>query len=298
MDANTPTPPALPRTKGRFHPLVRVLLFLGMLLLIAAPLIVAHSIVRKRLGFERHTLSGDLLGMGLQVGLILAVLGTSRFALLRFNGLPFSALGFAREGSWKRELLIGLGVGAFFPLLVAGVGALLGLATFEADWSTHPHAMAHFLVAVASMVGVAVLEESLFRGYAFQEMQRWRGKWVALVGTFLLFGGLHLTNPGGTVQGVVTSGLVGAALYATYVATGRLWIAVGFHFAWNTVLSVVLGFTNGGEHLSGALLRSELRGPTVLSGGAFGPEASLFAVLAALALVLVASRSKAAGPGP
>ncbi len=279
-----------PRSAGRFHPLVRVALFAGLLVAIALPLVFLHAMLRKRLGFERRSLPADVLELGLQLGLILAVLAVSRFALKRFSAVPFGALGLARTGAWKREALVGLSLGTGFPLLIAALGALFGLATFQVDWSGRPSPFLHFAVAVVSMICVAVLEETLFRGYAFQELQRWRGRWLPLIATFVVFGGLHLSNPGGSLQGCVSAGLVGAALYATYLSTTRLWMAIGFHFAWNTVLSIVLGFANGGEHLSGALLRSELRGPTFFSGGAFGPEAGIVAMTAAATLALVASR--------
>lgn len=52
---------------------------------------------------------------------------------------------------------------------------------------------------VAVQLGAAVTEELLFRGLALQALERLCGSWVALAITAVLFGLLHLANPGATV---------------------------------------------------------------------------------------------------
>ncbi len=49
---------------------------------------------------------------------------------------------------------------------------------------------------VAVSIGAAVTEELIFRGLALQALERLCGSWAALAITALLFGGLHLANPG------------------------------------------------------------------------------------------------------
>lgn len=53
-----------------------------------------------------------------------------------------------------------------------------------------------------------------------------------------------------------------------YAATRTLWLPIGLHFGWN--------FTEGG------IFDASLAGPPLITGGAFGPEASLAALVVSL----------------
>ena len=75
-------------------------------------------------------------------------------------------------------------------------------------------------------------------------------------------------------------------LGAAYAATRRLWLPIGLHIGWNFAAGGVFGVTVSGTGASTGLLRGVTSGLVVLSGGAFGPEASLFAVLAGLVMTI------------
>ena len=67
--------------------------------------------------------------------------------------------------------------------------------------------------------------------------------------------------------------------------TGRLWVPIGVHLAWNFAQGYLFGATVSGNDLGGSIAVSTAR-PGMeawLTGGTFGPEASVFA------LVLVSS---------
>jgi CAAX protease family protein len=80
----------------------------------------------------------------------------------------------------------------------------------------------------------------------------------------------------------------GVLLAAAYVLTRRLWLVMGIHFAWNFTQGGIFGVAVSGGHASG-LLASALSGPTVISGGELGAEASVFAVAICLAAGLVSA---------
>jgi membrane protease YdiL (CAAX protease family) len=147
------------------------------------------------------------------------------------------------------------------------------------------------------MVGVAVTEEALFRGVLFRIVEGWLGTWGALGLTAVLFGGLHLVNPDASVVGALAIAIEGGVLIgAGYVATRSLWFPIGLHLGWNWVLGGVFGATVSGTDSTPGLLHSALTGPDLLTGGAFGPEASLFAVLVcAVPAVLFLRKARAEG---
>ena len=172
-----------------------------------------------------------------------------------------------------RETGAGIAVGA--GLLVATIGAIAALGYYRVTGSNPVRAIVPtFAMAVAS--GYA--EEVLFRGVLFRIVEESLGTWIALALTALLFGFAHMMNPNATLFSTFAIAMeAGILLGAAYVLTRRLWLAVGIHFAWNFTQGGVFGGRVSGLTMDG-LLESELSGPTLLSGGEFGVEASIFAV--------------------
>lgn len=140
------------------------------------------------------------------------------------------------------------------------------------------------LATTGVMAVVAVTEEILFRGVLFRIVEELTGTWGALAISAGLFGLLHLVNPGATVWGAVAIAIeAGAMLGAAYAATRTLWLPIGLHLGWNVAEAGIFGTTVSGSEpgLSG-LLEGALSGPAALTGGTFGPEASLVAIIACM----------------
>jgi len=127
-----------------------------------------------------------------------------------------------------------------------------------------------------------VLEELLIRGILFRIMEESLGTWIALIISALIFGAGHLGNPNATWwAGLAIAIEAGVMLAASFVYTRRLWLPIGIHIAWNFVQGGVFGVSVSGIEAKG-LLQSTLNGPALLSGGEFGAEASIFAVIVCL----------------
>ena len=89
-------------------------------------------------------------------------------------------------------------------------------------------------------------------------------------------------QPGATVVSTLAIALeAGVLLAAAFMLTRRLWMAIGLHAAWNFTEGGVFGASVSGGTPYG-LLRSRFTGAPLLSGGAFGPEASIVAVVLCL----------------
>jgi hypothetical protein len=103
-----------------------------------------------------------------------------------------------------------------------------------------------------------------------------------------LFGLLHAANPGATPVSTVAIALeAGALLGVAYSASGSLWLPIGLHSGWNFTEGGVFGTAVSGGQSHG-LIESVLSGPTLVTGGTFGPEASVIAVAVCLAATAVA----------
>jgi hypothetical protein len=130
-------------------------------------------------------------------------------------------------------------------------------------------------------------EEIIFRGVIFRITEDSLGTWIATLITALLFGLVHLMNPNATWTAALSIAVeAGGLLAAAYVTTRRLWMPIGLHFAWNYSQGGIFGVAVSGQPVNG-LIKSTLTGPELLSGGAFGAEASIFAVLIGTTMTII-----------
>jgi hypothetical protein len=102
----------------------------------------------------------------------------------------------------------------------------------------------------------------------------------SVVVSSLFFGLTHLINGNATLWGALAIAVEGGAMLAVaYTVTQSLWLPIGLHFAWNFLQGGVFGTAVSGAAAEPGLLRTVLSGPEALTGGSFGPEAGLFALL-------------------
>lgn len=186
-----------------------------------------------------------------------------------------------RELSLKGAVLE-LGAGGF-------LGAGLFTLTIVSIWATGGYDVAGWngLMAAAPALSLSLgsgfAEEILVRGVIFRITEEGLGTWPAIALSSALFGLAHAGNPNASAVSVLAIALeAGVLLAAAYILTRRLWLAIGLHAAWNFVQGGVFGVAVSG-HAMGGLLSGRLSGPAILSGGEFGTEASVFAVVYCLA---------------
>lgn len=183
-------------------------------------------------------------------------------------------------------LLVGLVIGLVMFSTVMAIMIAFGLYRFDYHGATPAWHGAG--LAIES----AVLEEVLVRGVVLRLMWRVFGPWAAFTISAILFGAGHVGNPGATWFTTACIAVeAGVMLGAFYALTGRLWASIGVHAGWNFSQGYLFGAAVSGGDFGQAIATSTAKPqfPTWLTGGAFGPEASLpaFAVcLAVGALVL------------
>jgi len=193
-------------------------------------------------------------------------------------------------GGWRgvAEGSAGLLLGAGLFTVVAGVLAAAGA------YHVIGHQQSVVIQWSLPAAAVAFREEQLYRGIVQRISEERLGSWAALALAALLFGVMHAGNPNaGLFDGAMVGLFGGVLLGACYLATRRLWLAIGVHAAWNFVEGGVFGTRVSGYDIPG-LMRSATSGARWLTGGAFGPESSLVTLAvctaASAALLLVARR--------
>jgi len=142
------------------------------------------------------------------------------------------------------------------------------------------------------LVGFA--EEFGFRGYLQYTLTSGITFWPAVLTTSILFLLAHTGNPGETPIGLAAVFAAGLLLAVALWRTGALWFSIGMHLGWDWGQSFFYGVPDSGLVTKGHLFEGRSHGVAWLSGGATGPEGSLFALLVELAFIpLILWRFKA-----
>ena len=174
-----------------------------------------------------------------------------------------------------KHLLLGFGTGVLYFGIIAGVLAMAGVYKVKLgsdSWLEIVEYLALFFL-------VAVAEEIVFRGFIFRMIDERFNFVTALLVSALIFGFIHMGNSNATLWSSVAIAVeAGLLLGAAYKYSGTIWLPIGIHWAWNFTQGNVLGFSVSGMPCEVSVFDAMVSGPEILTGGGFGPEASVVTV--------------------
>lgn len=227
-----------------------------------------------------------LLGgaLGLLAGALLA-----SWWLLRLDGRGVGALGFHLSTEAIGESVGGVALGTTVGLVVVG----LMLASGVVEWiPAGPSGVGTWLsgsvLALLYLSVPAASEEVVLRGYPFQALAEAWGPVAALIATSVVFGLLHLGNPGAGALATVNVVAAGLMLGVVYLRTASLWWVTGVHVGWNWAHGYVADVpVSGLEVVDPQQYDGVTSGPAWLGGGDFGPEGSVLSTLVLLGVTAV-----------
>lgn len=251
--------------------------------------------------FAYKPLTHGLKDLGLAAGwlepapFLFTLLAT--WACTRLRREPLSSVGYRLDGRWLSELAGGLLLGIGTAMAVVAMIGAIGGVRFE--WNP-ARSVNTLLSGLYVFLFVALMEENLYRGFIFQRLLDGIGIWPAQLSMALLFVLLHGGNPGmqGSTEIVASLDLfLGAVMLGlAYLRTRSLALPVGLHLGWNWTQGQVFGFGVSGHPQTG-WLRPVFQGQAEwLTGGAFGPEASIFSPLVSLLMIALLWRWKGSVP--
>ena len=189
--------------------------------------------------------------------------------------------------------LIDILSGILITLLQMGLIYLLmswlGWITFQGfAWQFDPISLVLKNVLLFFMVFILVgwTEELLCRGYQLQTIASGLNLFWGVLLSSAIFGVLHIFNPGANWASTLGIFLAGLFFAYAYVRTRQLWLPIGMHLGWNFFEGVVFGFPVSGLDIY-PLIRIQVHGPELWTGGVFGPEAGLIVIPALIVGVLL-----------
>lgn len=182
------------------------------------------------------------------------------------------------------ELAAGLLIGAAMLSLVVAILVVSGLYDMTGPRVSSPWSM------ISLGVFSGMMEELILRAIVLRLLMRAFGAWPALGLSAALFGAMHLGNPNATPTAAIAIAVeAGLMLASFYLLTGRIWMSVGVHAAWNFAQGWIWGARVSGNAVKESfyLTSPKAGAPVWLSGGDFGPEASVPAMIVGTAVAIV-----------
>jgi len=266
MDTEHATPQPLWKRIWNF-PLVAMLVALAATVAVLA----ATGAIGQQL---KGMLDRDVRGALMVVVTIALLIVLQKLVLRRLGDRKHDDLPFA---SAARGLVTGTLTAFVLFSLIVGIAALLG-AYFIVGWGgMHNWLMLLFTAGISA--GFA--EEFIFRGTLFRWIEEFGGSWAALFVTSALFGLAHIMNDNATwFSSAAIAVEAGLMLGGAYMLTRSLWVPMGLHFGWNVTQGMLWDVPVSGNDVDG-LVDARLAGNPLISGGAFGLEASVIAVVIA-----------------
>jgi len=226
---------------------------------------------------------------------LLLVISMTWLVTRQIDQRALTDIGLRLDGRWVADLCFGLVLGAGLMTLIflaeLGLGWLSITAYLHTTVPNTPFRVAIWQ-PIFLFLAVGINEEILSRGYQLRNLAEGLNSSVispqsaviiAWLLSSLIFGFLHIFNPNSTWVSTLALMLAGIMLGLGYVLTGRLGLPIGLHITWNFFQGSVYGFRVSGNDLSNtSFMTIEQTGPSLWTGGAFGPEAGLIGIVALL----------------
>ena len=214
----------------------------------------------------------------------LGALAATAVMLKWVDGRSWDFVGLDRAAAAPRTLLNGAVIG----LLPIAVPSVILLLTGQLDKVPAPQgsSLGAAGLSFANLLPAAFGEELLLRGYLFAVLREAIGSKWTLISTSVVFGLLHVQNPGSDPQSIAIVMMAGFFLGSVFLATRSLWAATVAHFVWNWFMAAALHTPVSGLAVSTPDYRVIDSGPDWLTGGSWGPEGG-FGAAVGMFVVLV-----------
>ncbi len=189
---------------------------------------------------------------------------------------PLTSMGFKKKHA-VRDYLIGLLIGFAMFSVVVLINVLTGSMTMEGlNPDLTGAGIGFILLFFAGFVIQGASEEILVRGYFMTSMGAKHNIWLAVVISSVVFGLLHIGNPGFSIIAFINIVLIGVLFGLYIICFDNIWGACALHSMWNFVQGNFYGVPVSGLTMSDSVFVTSVNdNMKLMNGGAFGAEGGL-----------------------
>ena len=268
-----------------------VIYILGVIFSTAAQLYISFKVLSPKQSMEPIWSISIMLFCFIFMALLVMIF--VRFVEKR----PITSLGLYPKG-WLKNLFFGVLSGFIAISVVIGIYAIIGCIYVDSP-PTQP-------VGISALMPISILfvafivqsgtEELLSRGWLLNVISARYNKYLGIaLSTFFFMMG-HIYNSGFNFLVVINIVLFSVFLCLYVFKTNNLWVAIGFHGAWNFSIGNVYGMDVSGLKIgAGSIFDLSIKGNPIITGGVFGIEGSIIVsfvlVLAIIIISLIIKRS-------
>lgn len=195
----------------------------------------------------------------------------------------FIDLGFKTKGKLK-EFIVGMVAG----LIVMGLGYYLLSSVGQLSFQSINFDMQEILISFLLFTIVAIVEETLLRGYVLRNLMYSFNKYIALIWSSILFSLMHGFNPNIDTFALIELFLAGILLGQSYIHTKNLWFPIALHFSWN-FFQTHFGFNVSGQDTY-SLIEFSIVENNLWNGGDFGFEGSWLSIISSIIMIILVER--------
>jgi membrane protease YdiL (CAAX protease family) len=202
--------------------------------------------------------------------LVCCTLGLVVGAAIYLDKRPFQGYGLELDRVWMSDLFTGFGIGGAIPTVAVALGVVGGWITVDGTgYSLTAIYLRDVGLAVVVIMGIAVVEELVFRGYVLTNAleglnSRWVSETTTVAGAWcvsaLLFA---ITHPAPTLVDGLHFLSAGLLLGLAYLVSGQLGLPIGIHAGFNFVSGYVFPIASDP---SVTIVSLSVSGPAWLTG--------------------------------
>lgn len=199
-----------------------------------------------------------------------------------------SSLGLDRHG-FLLKFIKGFSIGILLFSSVTLLMYIFGIITLDQGLKLGLKSLPGILLILPGWIIQSSTEEILTRGWFMNVVGARHKPIIGFIASSFIFGFLHISNDGADLVSILNIILVGFMFGLYVIYTQDLWGACGLHAAWNFAQANIFGFSvSGSSPKADSLLKFSVSGSDLLTGGAFGPESSIFStIIISLAIVVL-----------
>jgi membrane protease YdiL (CAAX protease family) len=206
----------------------------------------------------------------LRVLLFCCTIGLVVGAAIYLDKRPVQGYGLELNRRWTSDLIVGFGIGGAIPTVAVILGVVGGWITVGGTgFSLTASYLRDVGLAIVIIMGIAVVEELVFRGYVLTNAiegldLRWVSETTTIASAWsvsaLLFA---ITHPAPTLVDGLHFLSAGLLLGFAYLVSGQLGLPIGIHAGFNFVSGYVIPITSDP---SVTIISLSVSGPAWLTG--------------------------------
>ncbi|MEK6396643.1 MAG: hypothetical protein V4734_01025 [Terriglobus sp.] len=201
---------------------------------------------------------------------------------------PLSSIGFVRRPGMSGEFAKGAALG--WGIAIALVLPALFTGNLSMQFSFDPATLARTLLSTVVLALFALVVQLILAGLPIRMLMKATSPGWTVAAVVFVVTMLAITGAASQGRTLPVMALAASLFVAGFLRTRAIWFSLGVQLGWSLVLQLLFGASSPYTPSAFSFVQSVQEGPVWLTGGPFGPEASVIAIVVLIAALIVLYR--------